>query len=548
MLSRLDNDRVGLIVFAGDSYLQLPLTTDYSAMRLVLSTVGTNMVPVQGTSIGSAIRLAMKAFVSAEKKHKVIILVTDGEDHEADALEAAREAAEEGIVLHAVGMGSPDGAPLPVREGPDPGGGGSRPVSGFRKDDDGNVVISKLNEEALREIASAGNGTYARATNRLTEFDDIYSAIEGMEKKEFGAKIFTEYEDRFQYFLGAALLFLLIEFFIPERKPEVGFLRRLVSGIPGARRAVGASGPGGAKSAGGATAPGVLAALVMIAGLAAPQMVSAQTDPRAGAGSVQSPAPVGDAGAARGHLRDGNREYEETRYPDAEISYRKSLQEADPEQIHKGRFNLGDALYRQDRFDEAAQEYGMAAEGAPAPGVGSQALHNLGNSFFQAKKYKESVEAFKQALRQNPSDEDTRHNLELARRMLKQQEQEQQKNQDQKKDDKQDKQDKQDQQDKKDQQDQKDQQQQDQQDEQKQQDQQKNDRQDPRDQQNQQDEQAQKEQQPPQDDPRRQQPQLGQISKEDAERILEALKNQEQEVKRKLQQKVQVKGKRGKDW
>jgi Ca-activated chloride channel family protein len=209
MLEKLENDRVGLIVFAGQSYLQVPLTTDYSAVRLVLNTIDTDVVPVPGTAIGSAIELAMESFIAGERKHKVILLITDGENHEDDALGAAKKAREDGVVIHAVGMGSEEGSPIPVYE--------NNAIAGFRKDAEGSVVLSRLNEDMLRELAAAGGGVYVRATNRQDEFDEIFKQISSMEKKEFGAKIFTDYEDRFQIFLGIALFLLLLELLIPER-------------------------------------------------------------------------------------------------------------------------------------------------------------------------------------------------------------------------------------------------------------------------------------------------------------------------------------------
>lgn len=210
MLDKFQNDRLGLIVFAGDSYLQLPLTTDYSAARLILSTVDVDIVPVPGTAIGSAIKLAMKSFAAGERKHKVIIIISDGENHEDDAVTAAKDANSDGVIVHTVGMGSPDGVPIPVYQ--------DNVQSGFKKDQDGNTVVTKLDEQALRQIAEAGGGTYIRATNQQDELDAIFKEIQTMEKKEFGAKVFTDYEDRFQYFLATALFLLLVEFFISERK------------------------------------------------------------------------------------------------------------------------------------------------------------------------------------------------------------------------------------------------------------------------------------------------------------------------------------------
>jgi len=216
MLDKLQNDRIGMVVFAGESYLQLPLTTDYSAARLLLSTIDVDIVPVPGTAIGSAIRLAMKSFASGERKYKVIVLITDGENHEDDAIAAAREAHAEGAVIHTIGMGSPEGAPIPVRQ--------NNAQVGFKNDVDGNTVITKLDEQALTQVAETGDGKFIRATNEQNELDAVFKEIESMEKKEFGAKIFTEYEDRFQYFLGAALLLLFAEFFLSERRSR--FLSR----------------------------------------------------------------------------------------------------------------------------------------------------------------------------------------------------------------------------------------------------------------------------------------------------------------------------------
>jgi Ca-activated chloride channel family protein len=198
-----------MVVFAGDSYLQLPLTTDYPAARLLLSTIDVDIVPVPGTAIGSAIRLAKKSFTAGEQKHKVIVLITDGENHEDDAIAAAKEAHDEGVVIHTIGMGLPDGAPIPVYQ--------NQNIVGYKKDNEGATVVTKLDQQALVQIAEAGGGKFIRASNQQNELDAILREIESMEKKEFGAKIVTEYEDRFQYCLAVALLLLLMEFFLSER-------------------------------------------------------------------------------------------------------------------------------------------------------------------------------------------------------------------------------------------------------------------------------------------------------------------------------------------
>jgi Ca-activated chloride channel family protein len=210
LVDKLDGDRIGIIIFAGRAYKQLPLTTDYSAARLFLSAVDTKIVPTQGTAIGSAINMAAESF--DEKEHnKAIIVITDGENHEDDAVGAAKEAIEGGTMVFTIGMGLPEGAPIPVYDNY-----GSR--SGFKKDREGQTVITKLNEDMLRQIAAAGGGAYARANNATTGLRKIFEDISQIEKKEIETKQFTDYEDRFQIYLAAALLFLIIELLIATRK------------------------------------------------------------------------------------------------------------------------------------------------------------------------------------------------------------------------------------------------------------------------------------------------------------------------------------------
>ncbi|HUN66979.1 MAG TPA: VWA domain-containing protein [Bacteroidota bacterium] len=209
MLDKLQNDRIGIVVFAGESYLQLPLTTDYSAARLLLSTIDIDCVPVPGTAIGSALRLARKSFAAGEQKHKVIILITDGENHEDDAVAAAKEAHDEGVIIHTIGMGLPDGAPIPVFQ--------NQSIVGYKKDAEGATVVTKLDELSLTQIAEAGGGKFIRASNQASELDAVLHEIQTMEKKEYGAKVVSEYEDRFQYCLAAAIFLLLLEFFLSER-------------------------------------------------------------------------------------------------------------------------------------------------------------------------------------------------------------------------------------------------------------------------------------------------------------------------------------------
>ncbi|MDB2368735.1 VWA domain-containing protein [Flavobacteriales bacterium] len=211
LIDRLQGDRIGLIVFAGEAYVQLPITTDYSAAKLFLSTINTSIVPTQGTAIGKAIELSIKSFDLENDQNKAIIVITDGENHEDDAIEKAKEAEDLGIFVHAIGMGSEDGGPIPIKSR-------NGRITGYQKDKEGNTVITTLNEDMLKQIAQAGGGSYIRANSTQSGLNALFKEINKMEKKEIGSKVFTDYKDRFQWFIGLAIILLLIETLIKGRK------------------------------------------------------------------------------------------------------------------------------------------------------------------------------------------------------------------------------------------------------------------------------------------------------------------------------------------
>ncbi|MBN1181229.1 MAG: VWA domain-containing protein [Bacteroidales bacterium] len=210
LIDKLENDKLGLVVFAGDAYIQLPITTDYAAAKMFLSTINTEIVPKQGTAIGAAIDLASRCFTPETKAGKAIIVITDGENHEDDAVGAAKRAAEKGITVHAIGMGMPRGVPIPIR--------GTYGQINYRKDSEGKTVLSKLNENLLQQLVAAGGGTYIRATNSKIGLNEIFDEIGKMNKEEYEAKVYADYEEQFQYFVGLALFFIILEYFILERK------------------------------------------------------------------------------------------------------------------------------------------------------------------------------------------------------------------------------------------------------------------------------------------------------------------------------------------
>lgn len=216
LISRLKDDKIGLIVFAGEAYTQLPITTDYNSAQLFLNSVNPEIVPRQGTAIGAAINLAIRSFTPDPESSKAIIIITDGENHEDDAIGAASEAAKLGIVLHTVGMGLPQGAPIPVVRGGQ---------TDYRRDRDGNVVITRLDEVMLETIAASGNGIYLRASTANVGLEDLLDEINKMQKTEIESQVFSEYDDLFQYFFAAGLIILLLEFLVMERKNK--YLRRI---------------------------------------------------------------------------------------------------------------------------------------------------------------------------------------------------------------------------------------------------------------------------------------------------------------------------------
>lgn len=205
IVDRLSDDRIGLVVFAGRSFVQLPVTTDYISAKMFLGSISTSSVPVQGTAIGDAITTAIRCFSPQSEKSRAIIVITDGENHEDDAVSAARDAASVGAVVYTVGVGSPQGQPIPYE-------------GGLLKDSEGEIVVTRLDENALQEIARAGGGAYVHAGNDEFGLNPIIDDIRRMEDEEFSSQVFEEYDERYMYFFGAALVFFVLEMLVGYRK------------------------------------------------------------------------------------------------------------------------------------------------------------------------------------------------------------------------------------------------------------------------------------------------------------------------------------------
>ena len=207
LVDKLRDDRIGLIVFAGNSFVQLPITTDYVSAKMFLNSISTESVPVQGTAIGEAINTAMRSFSAQSEKSRAIIIITDGENHEDDPVAAAEQAAEMGVRVFAIGVGSPEGKPIPMD-------------GELLKDKDGNIVVTRLDEKVLQEVAQAGNGVYVRAGNSEFGLNPIIDDIRRMEDEKYSSIVFEEYDEQFMYFLAIALFFLVLEMLVGDRRPK----------------------------------------------------------------------------------------------------------------------------------------------------------------------------------------------------------------------------------------------------------------------------------------------------------------------------------------
>ena len=213
LVDKLREDRIGLIVFAGNSFVQLPITTDYVSAKMFLNSISTESVPVQGTAIGDAINTAMRSFSAQSEKSRAIIVITDGENHEDDPVAAAAQAAELGVRVFAVGVGSPEGKPIPMD-------------GELLKDKDGEIVVTRLDEKVLQEMAQAGNGVYVRAGASEFGLNPIIENINRMEDEMYSSIVFEEFDEQFMYFLGIALVFFVIEMLVGDRRSRKHLFKR----------------------------------------------------------------------------------------------------------------------------------------------------------------------------------------------------------------------------------------------------------------------------------------------------------------------------------
>ena len=395
LVDNFTNDKIGLIVFAGDAFIQLPITSDYVSAKMFLSSISPSMIATQGTDIAKAISMASHSFTQQEGVGKAIIVITDGEDHEGGALEAAKEAKDKGMRVYILGVGSTKGAPIPTGNGD------------YMKDNTGQTVMTGLNEQMCREIAQAGGGAYIHVENNSNAQDQLDQELSKLAKKEIESTVYSDYDEQFQAVGIIVLLLLIIEICILDVKNP---LLKNVSLFKRNKKVV-----------------AILIALLVST------TIQAQTD--------------------RLLVRQGNKQFWAGNYAEAEVSYRKAV-EKNPRNA-QAIYNLGNALLGQRKDSAAVSQFEQAAKLETNPIRKSQAYHNIGVVCQGQKQFAQAIEAYKESLRNNPADDETRYNLELCKRQQQQQNQDQQNqqnkdNKDQKDKDKKDQQ-KQDQ-DKKDQQ------------------------------------------------------------------------------------------------
>ncbi len=375
LIDRLEDDRIGIVVFAGRAYLQMPLTTDHGAAKMYLSSVSPDAVPTQGTVIGDALKMSFAAFNSKEKKYRSIVLISDGEDHDENAVTYSKTLAAEGVMINTIGIGSAEGAMISDPE-----------TNDYKRDNAGNPVITKLNEAELKSIAENGNGIYQYFTNSDEVVTNIESQLKTMGQRPITENSLINYQNLFPWFLALALIMLTAEFFISEIKK----VRHKPS--PVKRNKIDTIS---------------LGCLFLLS----PFMTLAQKDNKL--------------------VKKGNEAYNNGQFDVAADNYKKAI-EQNRENL-PAQYNLGNALYKNKLPDNAVAAYDAAIQLGKLPLDKAGAFYNKGVVLQNNKKLAECIDAYKDALRLNPADEDARLNLQKALLQQKQQQQQQQEKDDKEK-------------------------------------------------------------------------------------------------------------------
>ena len=365
LTDKLMNDRIGIVIFAGKAYLQMPLTSDHSAAKMYLSAATTESVPTQGTVISDALKLCYASFNAKEKKYKAVVLISDGEDHDKNATKTAEEMAASGVSINTIGIGSPQGASIM-----------DETTNELKKDNEGNTVISKLNEKTLRSIAAKANGRYLLFSNTDEAVSTITSQLNSMDERGVTDDSLVNYRSYFQYFLLAAFLLLMAEIFVSEKKK----LKRNFDKLKPA---------------------------LTVMFIFACEFTFAQSEKRL--------------------IKKGNEAYTHKDFATASDAYMKALKKYPSSPV--AQFNMGNVMYRTDKKEEAIKAYENAVKQLNIPAEKGNAYYNKGVVLQNNKKLSECIDAYKTALKLDPANEDARQNLQKALQQQKQQQQDQNKDQ-----------------------------------------------------------------------------------------------------------------------
>lgn len=369
LVDHFTNDKIGLVVFAGDAFTQLPITSDYVSAKMFLQNIDPSLIATQGTDIAQAIRLAMNSFTQQEKIGKAIILITDGEDHEGGATDAAQAAKKKGINVFILGVGDTKGAPIPTGDG------------GYMKDNTGQVVMTALNEQMCQEVAQAGSGKYIHVDNTSDAQEKLNDELVKLQKGETESVIYSEYDEQFQAFGIIVLLLLIIEVCIMESKNPLLKDVRLFK-----------------RGRANMVAKGILLLMLFTLGTS----VYAQD---------------------RQSIRQGNKLYRQEKFDKAEVEYRKAL--ANNPRNTQAMYNLGCALMQQQKDSAAIVQFEQAGKLETSAMRKAMSYHNMGVICQKHQMYGEAIQAYQESLRNNPNDNETRYNLSLCKRQQKKQQQNQ---------------------------------------------------------------------------------------------------------------------------
>jgi Ca-activated chloride channel family protein len=359
-LDQLKHDRVGLVLFAGSSYLQVPLTIDFTSIKLSMPIIDPANFPSQGTNIGEAVTMAGNTLGLAESKSKAIVIITDGEDHDKEASAAIETARKNGIKVFAIGVGEEKGAPIPVGNGE------------YKKDENGNIVMTSFNRSVLENLASIGNGSFYHLGQQGDIVEDVVAELNKLEGKDFEDFDMSNFNSYFYWFALAALLLLFVEFMLPSLDYKQ-FLKNISSLV--------------------------FLIFFFLSATAQTKEIEAQNK------------------KSRTLIRNGNSSYQNNNFDKAELNYRKALV-IDPKS-KSANYNLGNTLYSQQKFQESQEYYEKSIDKNDDKLSRARAYHNMGNACFKSNQLEQAILAYENALKLNPSDMETKYNLAMAKKQQK---------------------------------------------------------------------------------------------------------------------------------